>query len=67
MYGQGVSQALFVDVTQIFPIHVNFAITSRFVLKAAIYENENSELFYVAWESFFSERRFYDIVHACYI
>ena len=49
----------------IFPIHVNFPFTSRCVLKAI--HKKNDELFYVAWESFFSKRRFYDIVHACFI
>ena len=54
---QSVSQALFDDVYVIFPVHVNFRITSRFVLKATIHKNKNSELFYVTWESFFSKKR----------
>ena len=64
---QGVTQALFDDIYVIFPMHVNFPITSRFVLKATIHENKSSKLFYVTCESLFSKRRFYDIVHACYI
>ena len=53
---RGVTQALFDDVYVIFPMHVNFPITSRFVLKATIHENKNSELFYVTWESFFFKK-----------
>ena len=64
-YRQGANQALFDDVYVIFPIHVNFPITSMCVLKAI--HKKNGELFYVTWESFFSKRRFYDIEHACCI
>ena len=46
----------------IFPIHVNFAITSRCVLKAPTHKK--TELFCVT-RGFFSKRRFYDIVYAC--
>ena len=49
----------------IFPIHVNFPITSRFVLKATI-KKKNSQLFcYLG--NFFSKRPFYDIVHMLYL
>ena len=64
---QGVSQVLLDDVIRHFPNPCEFPIRSRFVLKATIHENKNSELFYVTWESFFSKRRFYDVVHACCI
>ena len=37
---QGVSQALFDDVYVIFPIHVNFSITSRCVLKATVHRKK---------------------------
>ena len=52
---RGVTQALFDDVYVIFPMHVNFPITSRFVLKATIHENKSSKLFYVICESFFQK------------
>ena len=55
----------------IFPIHLNFPITFRCVLKDAIHRKKNSELFYVIWDNLFfflSKRRFcYNIVHTCYI
>ena len=54
----------------IFPIYMNFPITSRWVLKATIHRKKNSELFYLTWESLLLEkvlhylrRCFYDIVH----
>ena len=50
----------------IFPIHVNFSITSRFVLKANIQERKQSiVLCYLG--NFFSKRPFYDIVHMLYL
>ena len=63
---QGVSQALFDDVYVIFPIHVNFPITSRF-LDVMVEESyhSNSELFYVTCESFFFKKTLYDVVYAC--
>ena len=49
----------------IFPIHVNFPITSLCVLKATIHRKK-TDLFYVTWGSFFffSKICFYDIVYA---
>ena len=60
---QGVSQALFDDVYVIFPIHVNFPITSRF-LDVMVEESyhSNSELFYVTCESFFFQK---DALRCC--
>ena len=49
-----------------FPIHVNFPIRSRCVLKA-IFKKKNSGLFYMALEvGFFSKDAFY-VVYACCI
>ena len=52
----------------IFPIHVNFPISSKCVLKATVHRKKNSQLFYITWEVFlFIKRCFYDTVHACCI
>ena len=50
---QGVNQVLFDDVYVIFPIHVNFPVTSTCVLKAI--HKKNGELFYVPGGFFFKK------------
>ena len=58
---QGVSQALFDDVYVIFPIHVNFSITSRCVLKATVHRKKQwIVLRYL--RKFSSKRCFYDMI-----
>ena len=50
----------------IFPIQLNFPITSRCVLKA-IYKKKMVNCFMLLEKVFFSKRGFYDIVQACCI
>ena len=56
---QGVIQVLFDDVIRHFhqPIHVNFPITSKCVLKATVHRKKNSELFYPTGEFFFFKKK----------
>ena len=51
----------FLMTLYIFPIHVNFPITSRY-FQSYYSQKKNSELFHVTWEIFFSKRRLYHIV-----
>ena len=63
---QGLARLYLMTLYVIFPIHVNFPITSRFVLKATIQEKKQSiVLCYLG--NFFSKRPFYDIVHMLYL
>ena len=51
----------FLMTLYIFPIHVNFPITSRY-FQSYYSQKKNSELFHVTWEIFFSKRCLYHIV-----
>ena len=50
----------------IFPIHVNFPVLSRCVIKATIHKK--TKLFYITWEIFFFKKndKVYDIVNALF-
>ena len=52
----------------IFPIHVNFSITSRCVLKATVHRKKTVNCFMLLEKDYvFSKECFYSIVHPCCI
>ena len=68
MWARVLARPYLMTLYVIFPIHMNFPITFRCVLKATIHRKKTVNCFTLLKKVFFfSKRRFHNIAHACCI